>query len=122
MPAVDEPAVPSPLSWRDVYAANREMEERLMGAIGRIESKLDGQVTDHEQRLRRLEADKESFPPAVRRDLIADVAVTKAGIADFKARERGVFSTLRGGQQTLITLIAVVAFVISVLNYLNGSP
>ncbi len=42
-----------PLSWRDVYKAVGEAEERILNAI----SKIHGDLGDHEMRIRSIERD-----------------------------------------------------------------
>ena len=129
----DGPAV-HPLSWRDVYSAVGQMEERMTKVLERIEQKFDNVVGDHEARLRELEihgsppvADHETrlrtietyadaLPQAERAELVKTVHEIKGAVEFFKARESGVFGTLRGVQLLVVVVTAVITVIVAVIS------
>lgn len=107
------------LSWRDVYTAVAQMEERMTKVLERIEAKFDNVVGDHESRLRVLETQGSTEAQEALRTARAigvKYDALKERVDTFENRERGVFGTLSVGKNILIVIGVIIAALLGFLN------
>lgn len=78
-----------PLSWRDVYKAVGDSEERLLRAFDDLRATVTGSTLDHETRLRRIESYMEAVPNEERVKLVGRVSVLEQKVNFFTNREEG---------------------------------
>jgi predicted RecB family endonuclease len=108
-----------PLSWRDVYKAVEQSEQRIVAAINAAVTPLSQQASDHEHRLRTIE---NNGTPRVQRieasvtALHARVDILEARETMVEGRQSGVMATLSAGQKTILLFAAIVGIVIAVLD------
>lgn len=122
-----------PLSWRDVYKAVGETEQRIIAAIREATGPIKVDVADHETRLRKIES---GDLPWVNRladdasrthsdqgkrvgDLETEIGVVKGDILGFKNRERWIITTLSGTQKVILGVAAVIGAIGAVAATLN---
>ena len=99
------------LSWRDVYKAVGDSEERIIAAMKEAVGPLRVTADDHEGRLRKLEQEGSSeAKEALRVALAVGVKVDAVSLlvnANTAARQ-GVFSTLSAGQRVILFACAII--------------
>lgn len=115
---------PRPLSWRDVYKAVGDSEERIVKAIHDATKPIAERQIDHETRLRAIETGTLPWVNKLEVDAAAThneqgrrIGELETAVGTFRDRERGVLSTLNVGQRLLLTIIAVIGIVLSFLNF-----
>lgn len=86
-----------PLSWRDVYRAVSESEDRVIAAIKDAIAPLTASAADHEARLRVVE-------------------IQTRAMSDQRA---GVVSALTAGQKTVLLLTALIAAGVAVIDLVS---
>ena len=110
------------LSWRDVYKAVGDSEERIIAAMKEAVGPLRVTADDHESRLRKLEMD--GCAPARDATETANAVGTKLDALTIFVKantdsRRGMFDTLGYGQKVLlftagmIGMVAVLADILS---------
>jgi hypothetical protein len=120
-----------PLSWRDVYTAVQKSEERIIGHIDDVVMPLSAAKDDHETRLRALEQGitpwqiglREAMAEHGRRigSVETNEETNRSAIAGSRAREIGVFATIKSGQAILLTIISVVSLVVAIFAAMQSS-
>ena len=98
-----------PLSWRDVYTAVRDSEDRVVRAIKEAVSPVWEDVRDQERRLRVMEQGGAGPDHEVR------LRVVEKQVDNFVSREKGILSTLGVGKTFVLFLMAIVAPVLSAI-------
>ncbi len=115
----EEPVATSPLSWRDVYGAVKESEQRIIDKIETTVGPLRDGIGDHEQRIRALEQGKtpwQTETTAAHARHGERIGTVEREVAKFKDRESGILSTLSVGQKLIATVAIVVGIVLTALN------
>jgi hypothetical protein len=116
------------LSWRDVYRAVSESEDRIIAAVKDSVGPLRTISDDHEMRIRKIEAEGSAEAREALRVAIA-LGVRLDGIAqrvnDNTAARKGMFDTLSAGNRTILFIAAFIGMVAVLLDifskYLGGS-
>jgi hypothetical protein len=113
----ETPAGQGPLSWRDVYTAVRDSEDRVVTAIKEAVAPLWDGVRDQERRLRTMEQGGAGQDHEIR------LRVVESQVNGFASREHGVMSTLSAGKTTILLLCAILTPIISaVIIVATASP
>lgn len=120
----DHPA----LSWRDVYKAVYESEERIISAVRDSVRPLQNSADDHEARLRGLERSgcatgQEALRVGHALGVKVD-ALTLSLSANTSSRQ-GMFETLSNGQKIIITIGAIIgmtAVMLDIFSKYFGGP
>ncbi len=110
------------LSWRDVYTAVGQMEERMTKVLERIEAKFDNVSGDHETRIRALETNGSAEAREALRIANAignKLDTIKTRVDAYDNRERGIFGTLRSGQSLLLLFFALLGALSAFLHVLG---
>lgn len=102
-----------PLSWRDVYRAVGESEQRIIGALNTAVLPLTQAQADHEARLRRVEAEVASVP-TMKVDETA-LALRVTSLEQRSNREQGVFATFGAGRSFILAAGAVAGPIIAIV-------
>lgn len=115
----------APLSWRDVYRALGETETRIVAAINAAIAPLSATASDHEARLRAIEANGTPRVQNIERTLTAlharvDLIEKREDIVE--GRDRGILATLSGAQKTVILVASIGGFTAAVLEILSRIP
>jgi len=113
----DTPTNGAALSWRDVYKAVGESEGRVVAAINDLGSRLGASVSDHEARIRAVEAQTALVGPLKVEETALSLRVT--ALETHNSRESGVFATFSGGQKAIVTLIVVASFLITISGHIH---
>jgi hypothetical protein len=147
MPDLTTPTEPdrvnAPLSWRDVFRAVGESEVRIVQTIKDTVGPVAAQAADHEARLRVIEnSGSPDAKEAMRRVQIMEQQVTplavlaterdrrltnvevqsatnSSEIANFTAREKGVFATLGVGKSILLVGIGLAGVLFTALDLIS---
>jgi len=116
------------LSWRDVYRAVYESEERIIAAVKDATRPLKDATDDHEARLRVLESlgcvkgqDALRVSTAVGAKLDALTLLVNANTDS----RRGFLDTLSGGQRLIVTMgviIGMAAVFLDIFSKYFGGP
>ena len=108
LPPLDHSAA---LSWRDVYRAVGETEERIIKVIKESTGPLRVSLDDHEMRLRKIELEGSAeAKEAVRASQAIGVKLDAVSLlvnANTAAR-RGMFDTLSAGQRVILFTVALI--------------
>lgn len=107
-----------PLSWRDVYKAVNDSEERILSAIREIATPLERRATDHEARLRAVE-----IGGAAAVTLATAVSVQDGRIKTLEAerdKRSGVFTFLSTTQKFVLLITSVVGTFVTILTLVGG--
>lgn len=122
----DDPIDHGPLSWRDVYKAVGDSEERIVKAIHDATKPIAERQLDHEARLRAIETGTLPWVNKLEVDAAAThneqgrrIGDLETAVGTFRDRERGILSTLNFGQRLLLSAIAVVGIILSFLNFIT---
>lgn len=102
-----------PLSWRDVYRAVGESEQRIIASVNAAVLPLTQAQADHETRLRSVETLAASVP-AIKVEETA-LALRLTALEQHNLRESGVFTTLGAGKTLLLFILAFVSPILSVI-------
>lgn len=102
-----------PLSWRDVYRAVGESEQRIIASVNAAVLPLTQAQADHETRLRAVEAMAASVP-AIKVDETA-LTLRVTALEQHNQREQGVFTTLGVGKTFILFLLAFVSPILSII-------
>jgi hypothetical protein len=106
------------VGFRDIYRAVTESEVRVTAAIERAVSPLNASVSDHEIRIRALEAGASGTPAANKAAIgvltseIAALQDTHKAALAVSARRASDFSV---AQKTLVTIIIVSNFILGLV-------
>jgi hypothetical protein len=112
-----------PLSWRDVYRAVNESEERILKAISDAVAPLGQASRDHEERIRAIETGNLAWVLKVREaaDKTHEGQGRRIGELENQVnfltnRESGILSTLGAGRAVILVVVAVAGLVIALTN------
>lgn len=104
-----------PLSWRDVYKAVGESEERIVAAIGAAVAPITARQIDHEGRLRAIESG--DLPWVNRLEIAANathadqgrrLGIVETAILTLQAQIKGATTTLGVGKQVTLLVFGIV--------------
>jgi hypothetical protein len=110
----DTVADPSgPLSWRDVYRAVGESEQRIIGALNAAVLPLTKAQADHEARLRAVEAASTAIPTMKVEETALTLRVT--ALEQHNIREQGVFATFGAGRTFILAIAAVSGPILAIV-------
>ena len=111
-----------PLSWRDVYRAVNESEQRIIRAVNDAVGPLAAARTDHEVRIRALEIGGSPHAQQLQRDVDAQgIRITAAEKAQdlAAAKAGGIISTFSATQKFILTMAAAAGVIIAVLDLIS---
>ena len=117
-----------PLSWRDVYQAVKDSEGRITALIQTSVGPLSKASEDHERRIRIIEERGPNISVQNAQEIAkleGRVDLIEDGFKGFRAREEGVFGTVRVLRIVIATaLTTAIAFggIISALSALGIIP
>ena len=103
----DTPYPNGPLSWRDVYTAVRDSEDRVVKAIKEAVAPVWDETKDHDRRIRAMELGGAGADHETR------LRVVEKMVDAFTNRENGIMSTLGAGKTTVLLLCAILTPIIS---------
>ncbi len=112
----DTPHEAGPLSWRDVYTAVRDSEDRVVKAIGDAVAPVWDASKDHDRRLREMENNNAGADHELRLRLV------EKSVDKFFYRESGIMSTLGAGKTLLLFLVAVLSPFITIALFGKFGP
>jgi hypothetical protein len=99
------------LSWRDVYKAVGDSEERIIAAMKEAVGPLRTTAEDHEGRIRKLEQEgSQEAKEAMRIAIAVGVKVDALSMAvnQNTAVRQGMFTTLSAGQRVVLFACAII--------------
>ena len=104
----------SAVTWRDIYGAVRDSENRIVKTINDAVAPLTSSVKDHEDRIRFLELNGSSEAKEARREAdqltirVAALELVNVGQSERRKGQAGVFIFTK---QTLLLLAALIGMI-----------